>query len=796
MTERTYHTKKELWRWILSWIFPRVGGESRGEQLTFSFSAFFAGVLFAGAEGVFGSCPFGLALLAAVHNRVLLVYIGSAVGILLVGGSTAPVYIALYTLLLLLRFLFSSSKTGNRILPAVAAPFLEPSALRVAAGSIVACLAGVYQIAIGGTEAPSLLYALSMVLSVPVLTFFFLPAFACNFTMAEILGRHKVAIEERLAGFGKYKSIALLLSLSSLGSVLVYSLQGISLFGFSFAYLAAAFLTLSAAGRKGAGVGATVGLLLVAPTSILYAPAFLALGFVSGLLFPFGSVYAVLFGALAEGIVLGVTGGLDAFLAVFPESIAATAITWPILHALKKRSRAAAETGDTVVCYNRNHDLRHVRRLSVAFHELSSTFGKMAACLRRPNKSEVHALAQNALLQRCSLCENKGACRHANSAALTAAMKTLSERICGGERDLMGVFSEEQIRDCAYLGTILTDILTESAERLREKQENGASDLLSADYAMLSSILSATADHDEKERAEDRRLAAELLSSLEEHGGFRGSVTVFGDRQKQILVSGSSWEGKRLSVEEIRTLFESLCCSRLSEPSFDFGSGQMAIETHTVRRHGVTFTSSALPGGKEMSGDMIRSFENEEDYAYVLLSDGMGSGKTAAITAELVGSYLEELLSAGVSADTALFMLNQVIKQKGIECSATVDLLELDLLYGKATFLKSGAATSYVRRGNDVFRIRSKTVPIGLLTQVDAEKIHFEVRTGDVVVLLSDGVSQVPEDAPWLISLLTDGWENDLELMAGKIITAAREAGRSDDMTVGLLRIDDAKQDK
>ena len=308
---------------------------------------------------------------------------------------------------------------------------------------------------------------------------------------------------------------------------------------------------------------------------------------------------------------------------------------------------------------------------------------------------------------------------------------------------------------------------------------------------MLSKILSDTAVHDREEREEDKRLSTDLCAALESHGGFHGSVTVFGKRQKQILVSGSHWEGRRLSVDEIRILFEQLCCCRLSEPTFDFSSGQMTLQTHTERRFDAVFTSATLPGGGEMSGDVIRSFENAEHYSYTLLSDGMGSGRTASMTAELTGVYLYELLSAGAASDTALKMLNQVIRQKGCECSATVDLLELDLLYGKASFIKSGAATSYVRRGNDVFRIRSKTMPIGLLRTMDAERIHFDLAAGDVIIMLSDGVSQVPEDAPWLVSLLSDEFDDNLPAMAEKIIDAAKSAGKNDDMTVGLVRITD-----
>jgi stage II sporulation protein E len=124
------------------------------------------------------------------------------------------------------------------------------------------------------------------------------------------------------------------------------------------------------------------------------------------------------------------------------------------------------------------------------------------------------------------------------------------------------------------------------------------------------------------------------------------------------------------------------------------------------------------------------------------------------------------------------------------ECTATLDLCEIDLFSGEACFFKCGAAASYVKRGESLFHIPAGRLPIGVLSEVDVEKTHFRLQEGDRVIFVSDGVSQTPEDALWLCELLSDGWEEDTEWMAERILqAAAANAGENDDRTVAILTI-------
>ena len=135
-------------------------------------------------------------------------------------------------------------------------------------------------------------------------------------------------------------------------------------------------------------------------------------------------------------------------------------------------------------------------------------------------------------------------------------------------------------------------------------------------------------------------------------------------------------------------------------------------------------------------------------------------------------------------------MLNGLIRARGEECSATVDIFELDLINAEAQFIKSGAAASYVKRDSSIFRIRSRTAPIGLMKAVDAERIRVEIKSGDYVIMLSDGVNQSPEEAPWLIELLSKPPKRNLQEYADSILAAAiRNNPPRDDMTVTVVRI-------
>ena len=218
----------------------------------------------------------------------------------------------------------------------------------------------------------------------------------------------------------------------------------------------------------------------------------------------------------------------------------------------------------------------------------------------------------------------------------------------------------------------------------------------------------------------------------------------------------------------------------------------MALMECDIARAFIPDYASASSAGdsKEISGDTVSFFESGDDCFFALVSDGMGRGEIAKDTSGFVSKFLTRALGFGATEETVLSMLNYVIRGKGEECSATVDLFELDLLSGDATFIKSGAAPSFVKRDDSLFRIKSQTAPIGLMKNIDSERIRVEVRDGDFVIMLSDGIIQTTEEATWLIELLASSNARSAKELADEILEAAKISSNTrDDMSVAVVKI-------
>ena len=133
-------------------------------------------------------------------------------------------------------------------------------------------------------------------------------------------------------------------------------------------------------------------------------------------------------------------------------------------------------------------------------------------------------------------------------------------------------------------------------------------------------------------------------------------------------------------------------------------------------------------------GDSTSVFKNRDDRFFAILSDGMGSGCSASVVSRMCTGFISNMLSVGGIDVELISMLNGFICGRriggDIECSATLDLLELYLMSGKADVYKCGAAPSYVYRKGKLFKIRSKTMPIGILKDVDLKHFSFNFCSG------------------------------------------------------------------
>lgn len=147
---------------------------------------------------------------------------------------------------------------------------------------------------------------------------------------------------------------------------------------------------------------------------------------------------------------------------------------------------------------------------------------------------------------------------------------------------------------------------------------------------------------------------------------------------------------------------------------------------------------------QQISGDSFSFLQKEEGQFLASLSDGMGTGLHAYQESEQVVDLLEQFLEAGFSKETAVKMINSalVLRDQG-KTFSTIDISSIDLYSGVCEFLKIGAATSFIRRGNWVESITSTSLPAGVFHQTDLEKSVRKLYDGDMVIMMTDGVLDV-----------------------------------------------------
>ncbi len=201
--------------------------------------------------------------------------------------------------------------------------------------------------------------------------------------------------------------------------------------------------------------------------------------------------------------------------------------------------------------------------------------------------------------------------------------------------------------------------------------------------------------------------------------------------------------------------------------------------------------------GNEISGDSYSTLNLGSKSAMLAISDGMGSGKEASIMSTLSLNLFEEFLESGFDKDTAIKLINSSLLIKNTNDGfATIDSIIVDLYDGEAEFIKIGAVQSFILRDRNVISINSKTLPVGIVKNIETQIYKKQIQNNDYLVLVSDGILDVitsykKQDA-WIKDILKRFNGNSSKSLSDYIIKEALLISNNvikDDMTVVVGKI-------
>jgi stage II sporulation protein E len=197
------------------------------------------------------------------------------------------------------------------------------------------------------------------------------------------------------------------------------------------------------------------------------------------------------------------------------------------------------------------------------------------------------------------------------------------------------------------------------------------------------------------------------------------------------------------------------------------------------------------------AGDAYSVFPIHEGLTAVLLSDGMGQDMNAYRESQKVIRLMRECLNRKMNPETAMHTLHYMMSLNGLDdMYATLDLALIDLQNGRLWSWKAGSMSTYIKRGDDFIRLDSSSVPVGFLPSFSIEAKNEELKSGDIIVMMTDGMFQgdVPleKQEKTLFTALEKYGHLDSEKIADRTMAEMERRFRvsTDDRTVLVLKID------
>ena len=729
--------------------------------------------------------------------------------------------------------------------------FWEHPFLRMLTAAVCGLSAGIFGLIAGGFHVYDLLTALSLLILTPTATFLLISCFGeagMTLLFSPDPLKRSGAVPRRDEDRGgssvlRHFHALPLCSVCFLLGCVVYAAKshtimlGTPYVSISLSVLLGLMLTLTAASRLGAVPGLAAGMICGLAASPALSPLFILCAGGCALLSPISPRMGAAVGCIAGGLWCWAVEGITALVLLLPAILLA-----PPLYLLSERlwralpAPAPGQEQDTdlqdvtdllssaLALESHTHTRRaRMQALADAFDTLSKRFYSLSSQLKRPRMLDLRNICDESFSRQCARCRNRDVCWGvAYDRTLEAQARLTAQLHAGGKASADSL--PDSLRDfCPHMEGLVADINSRCARMTENLLRSEKTEIFAADYAAIATLLTDVLEEERNEAKDftcNRDAADAIYEYLTDLGVTVQGVVVGGrqdSRRQRIIVRGTDFDSIRRRMGEVQDKLETICDSKLTAPILEAEGTGTVMTLYSDARLSAAYAGSTVPAGypadtplpppltrdaagdsrgsAPICGDHIALFKTDNAYFYAIISDGMGTGEDASLTSDICAMFLEKMLMAGNKVDVSLRMLDTYVRSKntgtGEECSATVDLMELDLMDGQAVFAKNGAAPTYVVREGRVYKLRSSSMPIGILPNPPRELLRFRTHPGDVVVMVSDGVTLGNDECPWLMDLLSSPMPLSMDSLRMDIIKRALTAGSEDDLSAIAIRVEE-----
>ncbi|MGJ7913671.1 stage II sporulation protein E [Neobacillus sp. LXY-1] len=742
--------------------------------------------------------PFGLPFFAVVYlikrDKAPLALIG-----LIVGAATISLGNAALTFTVALGFLVAF-KIGEKWIKneMKALPFFVGIILgagKLAEAFISSKQLAVYDIMMVGVQA-SLAFILTLIFlqSIPLFTF------------------HK---RRQLLKTEEIVCLIILLASIMTGTI------GWKIYDLSLEHIMSRYLVLVFSFIAGATVGSTVGVVTglifsLASVSSFYHMSLLAFSGVLGGLLKEGKKLGVSLGLFIATLLIGMYGeGVGSLKLTLMET--AGAILLFLFTPQNLTSRLAKyipgtpeHTAEQQKYMRKMRDVtaQRVSQFSHVFQALSHSFSQVDIFPDdHEEEREMDYFMSHVTAKTCQTCFKKEQCWAKNFNTTYAYMEQIIHDMDRNDGNVSLKLSRDWEKHCSrtkkVYETIGQELTFYQANQKLKKKVQESRKLVADQLQGVSEVMGNFAKEIQRERENYYKQEEQIIEAIQGFGVEIEQVEIFslepGNVDIEITVPFSNGHGeceKLIAPMLSDILGESIIVKK--EDYEEYSNGVC----HAVFRSSKPFTvetgvAHAAKDGGLVSGDSHSTIELGFGKFAVAISDGMGNGERAHYESKETLQLLQKILQSGIEEKLAIKSVNSILSLRTTdEIFSTLDLAMIDLKNASANFLKIGSTPSFIKRGKKIIKIQASNLPIGILQEFEVDVVSEQLKSGDLLIMMSDGVFEGPKHVEnydlWmkrkLLELETDDPQEVADLILEEVIRSRSEM-IDDDMTVMVAKI-------
>lgn len=516
------------------------------------------------------------------------------------------------------------------------------------------------------------------------------------------------------------------------------------------------------------------------------------------------SALAVVLADFVVELVFGVYGGysLKEFIPAVIGAAAFCVIPFKLLTALKEKLYVFREKQLVRQTINRNRLM-----LSNKLYELSGVFTEMSCAFTAFGKSQLSeekakiSFVEEVKNSVCANCTGAARCKRVEKATDEGLFKMLDVGFAKGKLSLIDL--PKEIGDhCLRPNDViygLNRLLAEYRAYTLEKENAVSSrELLAAEASGVSEILRDLALESGATLKYQSRTERILGESLMRKGFNVSELLIYGEEERvsvSMILTGKEFNVKLLEA----TVDKALGQKTALVEKYNVTEDKFYLSFRKAADYDAVFgIARAVKDGSDMSGDTHSVVRISDEKFLVAVSDGMGSGENAEAVSSVSLSLIESFYRAGMDSNLILSTVNKLLSINTEDSFTALDVSVIDLKNCSADFIKYGAPYGYIINSGAVRIVESSSLPLGILSEMSPSVCHAELSDGDMILLVTDGVSDAFGGSSEMIDFIRKEPALNPQTLSDRVLGRAIELSggeRKDDMTALSVRVFKKPQD-